>query len=66
MEEELKLCAHNNHPEQSSHPHRQARVPTLHFKFHKISIYIRKGKFQPDFSDMQADLSPIKCTHTVM
>ena len=35
------LCAHNDHPEQPLDPYRPTRVPTLHFRFHKIRLYMR-------------------------
>ena len=60
MKGELRECAHNNHPKQHSDSHRPARDPTIHFRFHKIRLYMRKGRLQPDSFDMQADLSPLK------
>ena len=61
MKGELRVC----HPNQHSDPHRPARDPTLHFRFHKIRLYMRKGRLQPDFFDMQADLSLLKRAHTM-
>ena len=65
MKGEIRVCAHNNHPKQHSDPHRPARDPTLHFRFHKFRLYMRKGRLQPDNFDMQADLSPVKRAHTM-
>ena len=42
---ELRVCAHNNHPKQHSDPHRPARDPTLHFRFHKFRLYMRSNGF---------------------
>ena len=60
MKGELKVCAHNNHSKQHSDPHRPAREINLHFRFHKIRLYMRKGRLHSDCFDMQADLSPLK------
>ena len=65
MKGELRVFAHNNHPKQHSDSHRPARDPTIHFRFHKFRLYMRKGGLQPDNFDMQADLSPLKRAHTM-
>ena len=65
MKGEIRVYAHNNHPKQHSDPHRPARDPTLHFRFHKFRLNMRKGRLQPDNFDMQADLSPLKRAHTM-
>ena len=54
MQGEFKLCAHSNHLEQPLHPHRPARVPTFHSRFHYFIHYIHVERAAVVSSDTTA------------